>query len=276
MAASDAGCSMALVPAAAAPAPLQPVMPQQVPLPQQPADSPPAVAIGRRPDGSPTALLSCADAAAALRKLANGRAGGTSITASMGLFDSVDTSQVSHPLAAEVPIQLPAPPRPALLAHRPSLLDQRLVLHAMQPKLPAPQPEAGAAAAPRLPQQEQGRQPQLESATCPLSPPPAEAIDEGTDEEPLQEAAPVAPQPLRPQGQMQPVLQQLLIPQQEAAQAAAPQRHAQPTTPQSVHPVAVAFREALTASREAPSLSPMLPWMLDAFSGTGFLAVVLG
>lgn len=188
--------------------------PEPEPEPELPADGAAAAdgkarvsgfgCSGRHPGGSPTAVLSRADAAAALRRLAGGRAGGTSIssslTASLGLEAPAESAAPLLLQPLPPPLLLHGPPDPpqptAVAAYKPSLLDQRLALYGAKPpaarvQLAQRQRKQDAAAVEAQdfaqPQQQPAAntgQPPHNAAALPMSPPPAEAIsdDEGAGE----------------------------------------------------------------------------------------------
>lgn len=255
-----------LQPLPSAPPPAQ--APQRMQPPpealQQPADSPPVINMGRRPDGSPTALLSRADAAAALRRLAGGRIGGTSTASSFrdslsvgGDANGAPPPPPQLPLL-QAPLPLPAAPavgsqtleregqapqaQPAHTAavataseRQPagrrlvrtfvSLLDQRLAAHGVLAAQPKGQNgEDEWLASAEQQQQQQGDQDS--PAAGPMSPPPAETIDDSSGAEDSVAAA-AEPAVAVPEAADPPPAAAQLRPQQ-------PQPHSQ-QAPQPLH-----------------------------------------
>jgi len=238
-----------------------------VTLPESAAAAEPAAAGDQVQTGpvsaSPTALLSRAEAQAALRRLAGGRAGGTSVSSSMALRDSMDAAEVA---ASDAPAELPLAPQPAALP-----------APAVQSRITLPQLLAGPQASARDDQQQQ----EPEDVALAVSPPPQEAIDEGNSDDEAQclpDSAAASPAAASLAAAQQPAVAQQPAPrwqQQDAAPEDEPAAVLSPV-PATPHPVAAVVRAAAAVSfaseRGAPS--PLQPWMLDMMSGAAALSHV--
>lgn len=206
--------------------------------------------------GSPTALLSRAEAQAALRRLAGGRAGGTSVSSSLALRNSMDAAEAA---ASDAPGELP-------LASQPAALPAPVV----QSHITLPQLLAGPQASARDHQQQQ----EPEDVVPAVSPPPQEAIDEGdSDDEArcLPDSAAASPAAASMAAAQQPAVAQQPAPQRQQQEAAPEDEPAavlspMPATP---HPVAavVPAAAAVSFASERGVPSPLQPWMLDMMSG---------